>query len=130
MATEQDLERTSAIRKEELLEAIHMQRVQLVNVLERPAAGKPRLIEGSRHIPLSELESRLGELDRGKDVVVYCASYTCRLSHEAARLLADRGFHVRTYDGGIKEWVEAGLPTDGAKPQGAAGPDGSAGTTG
>lgn len=107
-----DWELFSAIRKEELAEAIAARRVQVVNVLEAPEAGRLRRIAHSRHIPLSELEARLGELDRGRDVVVYCKDSACAASRRAARLLAEQGFHVRAYEGGIEEWVAAGLPTD------------------
>lgn len=107
-----DWELFSAIRKEELEAAIQASRVQVVNVLEAPKKGRLRLIAHSRHIPLSELEARLGELDRGRDVVVYCKNRECPASLKAARLLAERGFHVRAYEGGIEEWVQAGLPTD------------------
>ena len=31
------------------------------------------LIKGARHIPLDQLEARLGELPRGREVVTYCA---------------------------------------------------------
>ena len=102
----------SAIRKEELAASIVSGRVQVVNVLEAPKTGRLRLIAHSRHIPLSELEERLGELDRGRDVVVYCKNRECPASLKAARLLAEQGFHVRAYEGGIEEWVTAGLPTD------------------
>ena len=102
----------SAIRKEELAASIVSGRVQVVNVLEAPKAGRLRLIAHSRHIPLSELEERVGELDRGRDVVVYCKNRECPASLKAARVLAEQGFHVRAYEGGIEEWVAAGLPTD------------------
>jgi|GEM_PF-263564 len=107
-----DWELFSAIRKEELSDAIASNRVQVVNVLEAPEAGPLRLIAHSRHIPLSELQARLGELDRGRDVVVYCKNRECPASLKAARLLAEEGFHVRAYEGGVEEWVAAGLPTD------------------
>ena len=31
------------------------------------------VIKGARHIPLEKLEARLGELPRGRTVVIYCA---------------------------------------------------------
>ena len=104
----------SAITKEELLGAIQEQRVAVVNVLEEKAK---EMIPTTRHIPLSQLEARLGELDRGKDVVVYCGGPTCPLSRNAARVLADRGFHVRIYRGGLEEWTAAHLPMDATKAQ-------------
>jgi rhodanese-related sulfurtransferase len=32
-----------------------------------------RVIKGARHVPLEQLEARLGELPRGREVVTYCA---------------------------------------------------------
>jgi rhodanese-related sulfurtransferase len=30
----------------------------------------------------------------------------------AAKLLAEKGFNVKAYEGGIKEWTGAGFPKD------------------
>lgn len=49
-------------------------------------------IEGATNIPVHELRERLGELDRGRAVVVYCRSGA--RSASAARLLAGAGFEV------------------------------------
>lgn len=72
------------------------------------------LIQGSRKIPLAELDQRVGELDKARDVVTYCASDQCNASKQAAEKLVAQGFKVRAYEGGIKEWKEAGLPLEPA----------------
>lgn len=47
---------------------------------------------------------------KGARIVIYCASDTCRNSHEAAAHLLARGFRdVAVYTGGKQDWVEAGL---------------------
>jgi len=47
--------------------------------------------------------------DKSKRIVVYCASFECRASPAAAKKLADEGYQdVYDYEGGIKEWKEAG----------------------
>lgn len=47
--------------------------------------------------------------DKSKKVVVYCASFECQASTAAAKKLADDGYQdVYDYEGGIKEWKEAG----------------------
>ncbi len=101
-----------AITKEELLKKMKAGKVQVVNVLD-PEWYKLGFIKGSQKIPLGELEKRLRELDKSKEVVTYCANTQCTASSEAAKRLAARGFNVRAYEGGIKEWTEAGLPTEG-----------------
>ena len=87
------------------------ERFELVNVLE-PEYYVQGIIRGSRKIPLSQLERRANELDKSQEVVVYCASYDCPVSRQAAEKLAEKGFDVKAYEGGVKEWKEAGLPTD------------------
>ncbi len=100
------------ITKEELAEKIkNVQPVQIVNVLD-PKQYNLGLIKGSKKIPLDQLDSRLGELDRNIEVVTYCASYDCPASHKAAEKLFTRGFRVSAYEGGITEWKEAGLPME------------------
>ena len=47
--------------------------------------------------------------DKSKKVVVYCASFECQASTAAAKKLADEGYKdIYDYEGGIKEWKEAG----------------------
>lgn len=57
-------------------------------------------IPGSHHIPLGQLRERLGELDREKQIVVYCAIGV--RSYNAARILSQNGFeNVKVLEGGI-----------------------------
>lgn len=100
------------ITKEALAQKIQNQEpVQIINVLD-PEQYKLGMIKGSLKIPLRDLEKRAGELDNFHEVVVYCASYQCGASKAAARKLMKMHFNVYAYEGGIKEWKEAGLPLD------------------
>ena len=55
------------------------------------------------HIPLSELESRLGELDKSKKIIIY--SKNGADSRTASEMLAQHGFEdVYNMLGGIEEW--------------------------
>ena len=101
------------ITKDELKQ--HLSSVQVVNVLDPKHYGEG-MIQGSKKIPLAELERRLGELDKTRPVVTYCYSPECDASSKAAVLLAGKGFTVRAYEGGITEWKAAGLPTEPAAP--------------
>jgi len=69
-------------------------------------------IEGAKLIPLGQLSSRLSELDKRGDIVVYC--HSGERSAYATRLLKGSGFaNVRNLKGGIKAWaqqVDATLP--------------------
>lgn len=102
------------IAKEELNKKIQRNEpLQIVNVLD-PQYYNLGFIKGSRRIPLDKLDARIGELDKSKEVVTYCAGSECNASKIAAELLAKQGFRVTAYEGGIKEWKAAGLPTEDA----------------
>lgn len=53
------------------------------------------------HIPLGQLRERIGELDAGKEIIVFCAVGV--RAYNAARILMQNGFsHVKIYPGGVK----------------------------
>ena len=105
-----------SIAKDEVAARMGSGEAVVVNVLAPPAYDRIR-IKGSISIPLSELKrGRWEELDRGKEIVVHCSSYSCSASREAADFLEAKGFRVRAYEGGIKEWAEAALPMEGTIP--------------
>lgn len=86
----------------------------VVNVL--PAdAFKDCSITSSINVPLDELEEQSKDWPKHKKIVVYCAHDKCPLSKQAYELLTKLGFqNVFMYEGGIKEWHDKGLPTQGA----------------
>jgi ArsR family transcriptional regulator len=100
------------ITKEELLQKLDRREpVQVVNVLD-PKYYRMGFLPGSKRIPLAELDQRLGELEKTKEVITYCAGYDCHASSEAAAKLAGHGFTVKAYEGGITEWKDAALPME------------------
>jgi len=68
-------------------------------------------LEGAVHIPVNELEGRLGELSKDKPIIVYCKSGG--RSKTASDLLIENGF-TQVYDmsGGILEWEQKGYPME------------------
>lgn len=105
---------TTAVDTDELLRRLHVGDVTLLDVRSAPefAAGH---LPGAMHIPLEELEHRLSELPRGREVVAYCRGRYCVLAHDAVRLLASRGVAARRASDGVLEWRVAGvLPQSGA----------------
>ena len=102
-----------SITRDELLAEMDAGDTVVVNVLAKIAYDKIR-IKGSVSIPRNELVGgRWTELDRNKEIVVHCSSFSCGASREAADFLETKGFRVRAYEGGIKEWAEADLPVEG-----------------
>jgi rhodanese-related sulfurtransferase/biotin operon repressor len=88
----------------------------IVTVLDvRPpeefAAGH---VAGAVNIPVHELERRLAELPRRKEVVAYCRGPFCLMSFDAVQLLRAKGLKARRLQDGMPEWQLAGLPTERA----------------
>jgi adenylyltransferase/sulfurtransferase len=82
-------------------------RVVLVDVRE-PEEWEESRIEGAKHIPLGELQSRAPrELDPAADIVLYCAHGVRSL--QGLMALKMLGFEkLRSLDGGICAWQEQG----------------------
>ncbi|MCF3652508.1 FAD-dependent oxidoreductase [Synoicihabitans lomoniglobus] len=88
--------------------------VQVVDVRPPPlVAAHPLPREGIINIPFGQLRDRAGELDTSRPVVTVCA--LGKTSYFAARILAQRGFEVRSLTGGIRAHFDprspAKLPT-------------------
>jgi rhodanese-related sulfurtransferase len=60
-------------------------------------------------IPLQELESRVGEIDKSKPILLYCRSG--HRSGNALKILQGKGYtQAKHMEGGINAWQAAGLP--------------------
>jgi rhodanese-related sulfurtransferase len=86
----------------------------LVTVLDvRPpeefAAGH---LPGAINIPIHELEKRLSELPKRKEIVAYCRGPYCLMSYDAMQLLRRKGLKARRLEAGLPEWRHAGLPIE------------------
>jgi rhodanese-related sulfurtransferase len=72
-------------------------------------------IKDSTLIPLEELQTRLNELPKSKDIVVVCLSG--QLSQSGAAILQQAGFpHVSYVSGGLQAWMAAGYPVQNGIP--------------
>lgn len=76
-------------------------------------------IKGAKSIPLTELEGRLTEFPKDKDIILYCSGTagggTCSASLSAARILINNGFSygkVKVYEEGYDTWREKGYPVE------------------
>lgn len=66
----------------------------------------------ARSMPMSEIERRLAELPKSREIVAYCRGPFCLLSDEAQRLLSGKGYRVRKLLDGVAEWATAGMPLE------------------
>jgi len=67
-------------------------------------------LPGALNLPLAELQRRLRELPRDKEVIAYCRGPYCLMSYEAVERLRLRGFKATRLEDGFPEWKAAGLP--------------------
>lgn len=104
-----DPTRLAAVGREALLEQARRGEVIVIDV--RPAAEYAAAhLPFARSLPLAEIEQRLAELPRDREIVAYCRGPFCLLSDEAVTLLQARGYRVRKMLDGVSEWRAAGLP--------------------
>lgn len=94
--------------------------VLLIDVRSKEGYQKEH-VPGAVNIPEEELEARLGEIPKDKEIIVYCWTLTCHLAAHAGLTLANQGYFVRELEGGIEEWkanemsVESGAATVGRR---------------
>ena len=86
-----------------------------VNALPPEMFDKER-IPGSVNIPANNpvtFYKKLGEINKGKKIVTYCAHEKCKASESTARFLLSQGFSdVNEYKGGIKGWKAGNYPVE------------------
>ncbi len=100
-----------SITRDELNKLIEQRKdFVLINVLA-PEHFNRQHIPASINIPVDsddfvENVERIAG-NKGRDVVVYCASFVCDASSQAAEKLDQAGFtKVYDYEGGSKDWFE------------------------
>jgi len=91
------------ITPEELRARLASEDVVLVDVrpTEEYAAGH---IEGAVSIPIDELDERLKELPKDREIVAYCRGPFCAFAHDAVRRLTGSGREARRLEQGWPEW--------------------------
>jgi rhodanese-related sulfurtransferase/DNA-binding HxlR family transcriptional regulator len=87
----------------------------LVMVDVRPTAEyQAAHVAGAVSIPLEELEQRLRELPRDREIVAYCRGPYCAFAPEAVRTMREHGYTARHLAEGLPEWSAAGHTVESA----------------
>lgn len=99
--------------------------VGLDELLERARAGEIVLLDarppedylaghiaGALSVPVEELEHRLADLPRDKEIIAYCRGPYCVMALDAVRKLRANGLAARRFVDGFPEWRAAGLPVE------------------
>jgi rhodanese-related sulfurtransferase/biotin operon repressor len=106
-----DRDEMEAVPASEVLERARKGLVVVLDVrpTEEFSAGHlPRSI----NIPIHELEKRLKELPKHKEIIAYCRGPYCLMSYDAVSILRKKGIKARRMEAGLPEWRAAGLPVE------------------
>jgi rhodanese-related sulfurtransferase len=97
-----------AVDRETLVDRVRRGEVTVVDVRPSEEFGAGH-IPGALSVPLADLEQRLADLPRDREVVAYCRGPYCVLAVEAVRLLRAHGFRAVRLADGIADWRARGL---------------------
>ncbi|WP_243027069.1 rhodanese-like domain-containing protein [Thermus albus] len=78
--------------------------------VREPSEFKDGRIPGAVNIPIRELPKRVGEIPKGKPIIIYCG-----IGHRGAIglvFLRGQGYNVKSILGGFKAWTGANLPVE------------------
>jgi len=91
-----------------LLASLRQDEVLIVDV--RPAEEfKASHLPGALGIPLGDLEQRLEELPKDRDIVAYCRGTYCLLALQAVEILRRHGYRATYLEEGVREMASAGV---------------------
>lgn len=116
-------------QRQRLLRDLRMARITVAELREMLDAGKtpvifdlrssaaveedPAMIRGAIHLEVEEIESRLSEFPRDRDIIVYCSCPNEVSSARLALRLQRKGLtRVRPLQGGIDAWREKNYPME------------------
>ncbi|MEX1258509.1 MAG: metalloregulator ArsR/SmtB family transcription factor [Gemmatimonadota bacterium] len=99
------------VDREALIQRVRQGEVTVLDVrpVEEYGAGH---IPGAVSVPLGDLERRLAELPRDREVVAYCRGPYCVMAVEAVEILRVHGFRAVRLDEGVPDWRARGLPIE------------------
>ncbi|MQY04188.1 rhodanese-like domain-containing protein [Actinomadura macrotermitis] len=105
----------ATITRDDLQTAVKEGSVIVVDALPESYYAQ-RHLPGALNLVEDEVDAKAAALlpDRDAAIVTYCSNPACNNSKAVAARLERLGYgDVRVYPGGIQDWAEAGLPTEG-----------------
>src|SRR6185312_12257181 len=99
------------VSRDDLVARLREKRITVLDVRPEDEFALGHL-PGAVNIPLAELERRLNELPKNREVIAYCRGPYCVLSFEAVAALRPFGYRIRRLEDGYPEWKAAGLPVE------------------
>jgi rhodanese-related sulfurtransferase len=109
---------TPTITRDELLRRLHSESPPLLIEALPARYYREGHLPGALHMPHDQVSILAPQAlpDQAAEIVVYCASASCRNSHAAAAQLERLGYgNVRIYAGGKDDWRAAGLALEAAE---------------
>ncbi len=110
----QDRSPLQSIGAAELVQRIEAGDVVVLDVRPEPEYRSGHIPE-ARSIPADELETRLGELPRNKEIIAYCRGPYCVFADEAVALLKKHGYRARRLVEGLPDWQALNLPVESVR---------------
>ncbi|MCB2196714.1 MAG: rhodanese-like domain-containing protein [Bacteroidetes bacterium] len=103
----------SPIQLQDVKKKLENDNTILIEVLDEDSY-KAEHIKGAINIPLKRIGTvAKDKFNKDDEIIVYCSDYSCSASPTAAKKLDDLGFrNVYDFEGGKKEWKDAGLPME------------------
>jgi rhodanese-related sulfurtransferase len=110
LVTREYFERRGALETVGSDELVRRVRGGEVTVLDVRPAEEYRAghIPGARSVPISELQDRLQELSKERDIVAYCRGPYCVMAADAVDLLRRKGFSAHRMEQGVADWRARG----------------------
>lgn len=99
------------VDREELLRRVRKGEVTVLDV--RPVEEfRARHLPRALSVPLEELEARMKDLPKDREIVAYCRGPYCVMAVEAVARLRKRGFRAVRLEIGVVDWQAQGLPVE------------------
>lgn len=111
--------RMARIDVEDLYRSMEAGEAPVIVDVRTPTARKlqPRWIPTAIHAPIEEMELRIKDLPRERDIVLYCTCPNEASAALVARQLMKHGFkRVRPLLGGLDAWIAAGYGVESSAP--------------